>query len=275
MKKKLLFSLYFITIIAGIVLLNYYLGLDNSETKDPIKVAILDSGIYEKHDFFENVNFKSYNSIENSSEKAIDDLNHGTGIASLIVNPLNKEERANVIFYNVKIVTEDGIGNPDYMIKGLRWAIKEKVDVINISAGFQTNNTEVENLVNQAYENGIVIIASAGNNLGLDTDYPAKLKKVISVSSISSNKTQSLSSSIGKIDFVSIGEKVKVANNKNTYEFRNGSSYATAKVTAFLVKSMIENEKIRGFENSYRYLLGSANKSISNDKSIFGNGYIE
>lgn len=275
MKRKLLFLLSFIIIFSGIVLLIFYFGFDNSKPRQPLKVAILDSGIYEKHDFLEDINFKSYNSIENSSNQTEDDSNHGTGIASLIINPLSKEERSNVLIYNVKVVTEDGDGSPDYMIKGLRWAIKEKVDVINISAGFQTNNTEIEDLINQAFEKGIVIIASAGNNLGFDSDYPAKLNNVISISSISSNKTQSLTSSTGKIDFVSIGEKVKVANNKNTYELRTGSSYATAKVTAFLVKSMIEDEKIRGYKNSYKYLSNSANKSISKDKSIFGNGYIE
>ncbi|UAL45544.1 S8 family serine peptidase [Sutcliffiella horikoshii] len=274
MKKNILFTLSFIIFFSVSMLLFYYSNF-NTSNSNLVKVAILDSGINQDHKFFSNINFKSYNAIDNNSKYTEDNYNHGTGIASLIVDPLSKKDRSNVVVYNVKVINDNGIGKPSCMLGGLKWAIKEEVDIINISAGFQTNNPEIKKLISQAYEKGIVVIASAGNNLGFEVDYPAKLNQVISISSISQSKTQSLTSSTGKIDFVSIGEGVKVANNKNTYEVRNGSSFATAKVTAYLLHNMIKNGNLRGYEKSYHFLLDTADSSISKENSIFGNGYIE
>lgn len=242
--------------------------------EERIKVAVLDSGINEEHEFFEDITFRSPS--EDKDDKGADHFNHGTGVTSLLIDSLTKSQKEALVIYNVKILDDNGIGDPNSMKKGLEWAIEENVDVMNISAGFQTYDEAIDLLIKKAVNQGMVIIASAGNNVGFEVDYPARLNEVISISSINRDKNPSPTSSVGKIDFVSVGEKVKVANNDNTYGIKSGSSYATAKVTGYLIKGMFEDPDITDYNSAYSYLLHAAKPLGSTmGKDLYGNGLIE
>ncbi|WP_404447550.1 S8 family serine peptidase [Sutcliffiella horikoshii] len=256
-------------VIASTLLYNFAI----KPRKVQVKIAIFDSGINEEHEFFENLNFSSFGKYKYNG---IDNFNHGTGVTSLIVDSLTKTQKKALIIYNVKILDEKGIGELTRMKEGLRLAINENVDVINISAGFQTYDAEIEDLIKEADNKGIIIIASAGNNIGFKVDYPARFKEVISISSINKDMDPSPTSSVGKIDFVSVGENVKVANNDYTYGIQSGSSYATAKVTGYLLSEMLKNDEITDYHSAYQYLLNSAkHPKTPTNKEIYGNGIIE
>lgn len=251
--------------------------LYSTKNEKQIKIAILDSGISKEHSIFNHVSFHSYNAISNKTENVTDDFNHGTSIASLIVKDLNKTEKKSIVIYDIKILDENGVGDLDKSVNGLEWAIDQNVDVINISAGFQTYNKEYEELINKAYDLGITIIASSGNNVGFDSDYPAQFKNVISIGSTTTEETQSPLSSVGKIDFVSIGENIKVTNNEGSYSLKNGASFATANVSAIVLKKMLGNDSlVKHPEEVYNELLKQT-KDIGQPgfDNVFGNGLID
>lgn len=255
-----------------VIIFNLY----TPENEKKVKIAILDSGIFKEHSALNHITFHSYNAISNKTEKVTDDFNHGTSIASLIVKDLNEKQKKSIVIYDVKVLDKNGVGDLDKSINGLKWAIDQKVDIINISAGFQTYDKEFESLIKKAHDLGITIIASAGNNVGFDSDYPAQFKNVISVAATTQEEKQSALSSIGKVDFVSIGENIKAANNKGSYSLTNGSSFATANVSAFVVKKLLENDGLeKKPEEVYNELLQYA-EDIGEPgfDNVFGNGLI-
>ncbi len=205
----------------------------NSEkpTNKNVKVAILDSGI-SPHDDLKNKIVASYNAIQ-SEQDPIDDLNHGTAIAGIISSSQNKMgfsgiAKDNVEIYNVKVLDSQGKSDFQTVIKGIEWSIKNDVDIINISFGFETNNLEFENVIKKALANGIIIVAASGNTLGLRVDYPAKYEGVISVSALKSDFTIYSYASKGKIDYAAPGKNILSTDNNGGYSIFNGTSFAAA-----------------------------------------------
>jgi minor extracellular protease Epr len=185
----------------------------NSEkpTNKKVKVAILDSGI-SPHDDLKNKIVASYNAIETDQEP-IDDLNHGTAIAGIIASSHNKMgfygiAKDTVEIYNVKVLNSQGKSDFQTVINGIEWSIKNKVDIINISFGFETNNSELQNVIKKALAKGIIMVAASGNTLGLRVDYPAKYEGVISVSALKSDFTTYSYSGKGKIDYAAPGKNI-------------------------------------------------------------------
>lgn len=223
----------------------------NSEkpTNKKVKVAILDSGI-SPHDDLKNKIVASYNAIQ-SDQDPIDDLNHGTAIAGIISSSQNKMgfsgiAKDNVEIYNVKVLNSHGKSDFQTVINGIEWSIKNDVDIINISFGFETNNLEFENVIKKALANGIIIVAASGNTLGLRVDYPAKYEGVISVSALKSDFTTYSYSGKGKIDYAAPGKNILSTDKNGDYSIFNGTSFATAFVTG-----------------SIAYILGNTNEKIN------------
>lgn len=144
-----------------------------------IKVAVLDSGINKELDVFQGVAFEEVN-LTHPGEKIKDDFNHGTPVAGIIVG----EAKAKLKIYDIKLLDAQGNGSIDHLVEAIKWCIDKQVDFINISFGFQTHNAELESNIEKALQQGITIVAAAGNTYGLATDYPAKLAGVLSIGSI-------------------------------------------------------------------------------------------
>ena len=159
-------------------------GFDTQKENEPIKIAILDSGINKKHNEFKGLTFKEYNAIEPGKE-IVDDFGHGTAIAGIIAARGIKTTGVihNVILYDVKVLNEKGGGKINDVIEGIEWCIKKNVDIINISFGFSSEKEGLKEAIDKAINHNIIITAASGNTLGLTVDYPAKYHNVLSISS--------------------------------------------------------------------------------------------
>ena len=116
-----------------------------------VRVAVLDSGFATYFD--EGISFTSIPVRQ-------DPLGHGTLMTQIIrqINPTAK-------IYAVQICEKESQTykpNPEAIIKGLEWCIKERVDIINLSFTI-TEDAKVSELLKQAREQGIILIAAAGN----------------------------------------------------------------------------------------------------------------
>lgn len=250
-----------------------------SSTPTPfVKVAILDTGILKEHESFQGVSFKSYDAIGKSETNEVSDRNgHGTAITSTFLDSFSKIKHGSIMIYDVKVLNDEGLGNPEDTIAGIKWAFEQDVDIINISAGFQTPNLKLEKAIANAIEHGIVVVASAGNNLGFDADFPARLTGVISVSSVTEDKQKSITSSIGKIDFVTIGQNVQAANIEGSTSTNSGSSFATVKIASYLAEKMLGDSKLlKNPTKAYQVLIESTEDlGEAGDDEIYGKGYIK
>lgn len=249
----------------------------SNQTKK-IKVAILDSGINKNHPDLRNKVVKEFNAI-NPKDPVIDDYGHGTAIAGIIAANDNSEGvigvSQNALLYSVKVLDKHGNGNIDTLVKAISWCIKNKVDIINLSFGLTNDNEVLYNKIKEANKKGIIIVAAAGNNIGLKTDYPARYKEVISVNPTNKEyKYITELSSKGKIDYTLPGVQILTTTKDGKYAEFEGSSIATAYLTGLLAvllgdkdKYSINNENYLSSINKHSYTLGS--------KELFGNGFIK
>lgn len=210
-----------------------------------IKVAILDSGIDDSQSPLSGRVIKSYNAI-NGGTNTTDKYGHGTAIAGIIAAEPNEGTIQGVFptaeLYDVKVLNDKGGGKIPDVVEGIKWSIEQKVDIINLSFGFQKDDQRLKKAIDEALGNNIIVIAAAGNTLGLSTDYPARYKKVISVSSIDKEMNRDIFAAKGKVDFMAPGVTIPVLTNSGSVNLVSGTSFATAFATGIVASYISKGE---------------------------------
>lgn len=168
-----------------------------------IKIAIIDTGIdYNHPDLFGfGPNGKvigGYDFVENDNEP-IDTNGHGTEVAGIIAADGNLKgvaPKAKLLAYRVSATGESV--SSEFIINAIHRAIKEKVDIINISLGVNRTNGELDRAVSEAVKDGIVVVTAAGNSgPGIHTiGSPAGSINVITVGASYNNITASIVSTL-------------------------------------------------------------------------------
>lgn len=248
-------------------------GYDKTEYDIPVKIAILDSGINKEHSDLQGVEFVEYNAISKKEEAVYDDYGHGTAIAGIIAAK-GKDIRGvltNPTIYDVKVINENGEAKLDSVVEGINWSIKNEVDIINISFGFINDRKDLKLAINKAVENGIIIIAAAGNTMGLSVDYPAKYDEVLSIASLDENLKIDSYSAIDKVDYSAPGVDIFSTDKDGGYELFSGTSFATAYATG-IIASIFKQEDIEE-ENELLDVIGNYILNLGNDKG-YGKGLL-
>ena len=89
---------------------------------------------------------------------------HGTQVTGII----RAEGQLKGIAPNADIfsyrVSSDGESVPsNLIIKAINQAVEDKVDIINISLGVNVTHSQIDDAVNNAIKEGVVVVAAAGN----------------------------------------------------------------------------------------------------------------
>ncbi|MEW5995415.1 MAG: S8 family serine peptidase, partial [Candidatus Zixiibacteriota bacterium] len=79
-----------------------------------------------------------------------------------------------------------GMGTSFSVAQAIYQAINDSVDIINMSFGMYSNDPTISQAVADAYQQGIAMVASAGNDSTDSPAYPAALSEVLAVSAIDS-----------------------------------------------------------------------------------------
>lgn len=172
-----------------------------------IAIAILDTGIDQDQPdlaakITRNVNF--------TTSPTVDDLfGHGThvaGIAAAITN--NQLFGSGISFncsnlWNLKVLGDDGFGLFSWIAAGIVDAANAGAAVINMSLAGPGGSQALEDAVNFAWNKGVVLIASAGNENTDAPSFPAAYANVISVAATDQNDQ--------KASFSNFGDGVDVA----------------------------------------------------------------
>ncbi|WP_240390643.1 S8 family serine peptidase [Bacillus sp. Y1] len=223
-------------------------GVDTNIVDKKVKIAILDSGINKQHEDLKGKVVKEYNTFTDGVT-ITDEFGHGTAVAGIISANNNNYGivgiTQNVEIYDVKVLDNSGKGSMEQLIKGIKWAIEQKVDILNISFGLQSDSRELKELIKSALSENIIIVASAGNTYGLNVDYPAKFNDVFSISALNENVKRASSAAKGKIDFIAPGVNVLSTDHIGGYSLFSGTSFSTAYVTGVIATILCRtNEKI-------------------------------
>lgn len=217
-----------------------------------IKVAILDTGIDLGHPDLRK-NIKGNINIIKPGKRAKDDNGHGTHIAGVIAAVNNDigviGTGPKIHLYAVKILDKKGRGWLSDLIEGLDWCIDNEMQVVNMCFGSTFDNQSFHDAIIGAYQAGITLVASAGNNgeYGGVIEYPAKYAETIAVSAVDQYGNFAYFSSFGpEIDLTAPGVDIKSTYKKGSYEIMSGTSMSAPHVTG--VVALILKTKVKKYD---------------------------
>lgn len=227
-----------------------------------VKVAIIDTGIDPVM-----LNSKEYCKTGHKDFTGAgikDDHGHGTHISGIVDQYAKgfalvkdgtpkqlKDKSANYCQIIIKYYDSKGsdVNNLFNTIKALRWAIDQKVDIINYSGGGVAPYEEEKKLIIEALDKGIKVVAAAGNersDLEIRPYYPAMYdKRIYIVGNLVSDKSREIASSsnFGKpVNTWEVGTNVLSTLPNGLFGRMSGSSQATAVKSGKLVKEMLQAE---------------------------------
>lgn len=244
-------------------------GIDLQEVEttnlSKVKVALIDSGI----SYTGSVEVKESVDYVNDGDKEtnplfLDETSHGTAIANIIcsngsnglfgINP-------NIELYSAKVLDENNSSTLSKIIQGISWAVEQDVDIINLSLGTSVNSELLHNAIKEAHNNGILIIAAAGNSQTETIQYPAAYNEVVAVGSVNEACSLSEYCSVGsQLEILAPGEKIMSTGFIDVPIVTSGTSVATAQVTA--IASLLWQKDLTKSSDFIRQLLTVSAKNV-------------
>ena len=228
---------------------------------DTVKVAVLDTGIDLNHeDLKENI-IEGKNFI-NPDEPPHDRCGHGTHCSGIIAASNNETGVVGVApkakIMPVKVLDDNGNGNMEAVLNGLRWAGENNADLICMSLGTPEPVEEIRLEIEELIKNKIVVFVAAGNAGNTENLlYPAAYTETISIGAIDENCLRADFSCTGpNLDFIAPGVKIYSTVPENSYSFMSGTSMAcpfAVGVAALVLSSKRQyNKEVRLCPDQYR-----------------------
>ena len=227
--------------------------LINKKQFKKVKVAVIDTGVDLNNPFLNQ---------EGRYPASIDDKNgHGSHVAGIISLLTQNNKMIEIIPYNYYNQDHSGKDNLESLLVQLKKAIKDNVDIINISGGGPEPSKREKELIELARKKGIIIVTASGNE-STDLDniikcyfmcnspfavnqykyYPASygLSNIISVSNYVNRKRVENSSNIGKetVTLGTYGTNIPSFNKKFSTrpKYMTGTSMATPIITSAIAQ---------------------------------------
>ena len=188
--------------------------IDSNTEKEDVVVAVIDSGFDLSNSTLTEQNLNTridsrYINIVTNTKDISDNhkeknsqtnenvlVGHGTHTGGIILDGTPK----NVKILPIKAEDDDGNLGLVYICDGIKYAIDQNVDVINLSLGWEKSasgslpiETEIGNAIQEAVNKGIVVVAAVGNGdengtrINGENLYPASYTDVIGVGALNSN----------------------------------------------------------------------------------------
>jgi thermitase len=232
-----------------------YQAWDITEGSKDVIIAVLDTGIDSTHPALTG---KVIADINLTSSPAVTDLHgHGTHIAGIIAG--NVDEFGHITglahgcrLMNVKVANDDGSVDTKTVVEGIRWAVDNGANIINISLTINKGNSELEKAVDYAWQQGAIVVAAAGNGYTMYSAYPAFYDSTIAVAATDDKDNIARFSNYGDwVDVSAPGASIYSSDLGNKWTLKNGTSMAAALVSAeaALLFSIAEDKNSDGKVN--------------------------
>ncbi len=277
--------------------------------KDPMIIAVIDTGINYTHEVFGIQNdvsvllsdskgdIECYNSDLGSS--ALADVvdkhadGHGTGTTSTIaglIYELSLEKYVKI--YPIKASNSKDSFPVESVIRAIKRADEIGADVINLSLGLlkysksgfsrkeNSDWTQNTDLISAIKSTDAVVVAAAGNQKTSSTSnpfYPASFDGVLSVMAHTDTNIKYVNSNYGNYDIIAPGLEIKVANKtgNSAYKEMSGTSLASPIVSFACALLKMRLEQMPDFGNDVdknivsEFLIESATASINYDSKEY------
>ncbi|AGH94654.1 S8 family peptidase [Pseudobdellovibrio exovorus] len=209
-----------------------------------------------------------WNFVKNNNDVS-DQEGHGTHISGIIQQEFEKQRTSSTSpqsvrlmilkYYDANAEDEQNVMNT---VKAIEYATKMNARIINYSGGGESPFSLEFKALQQANQQGILLVAAAGNN-NSNTDlrrfYPANypLQNIISVAATDKDGELVSFSNYGSnsIDIAAIGQQVLSTLPNNKYGRMSGTSQATAYVTGVSAALLTRSRRPAHVPNLLKELL--------------------
>ncbi len=192
------------------------LAWDTEQGDTSIVVAILDTGVKLDHPELEGRIWANYNETVNGSDddgngyvddvmgwdfayvdnNPMDDYGHGTNVTGIIgANANNHLGYAGVDWYCklmiCKVLDQNNWGYYSWWADGIYYAVDNGADVINMSLGGSSYSNLMDDAIDYAHSQGVIVVASMMNTDNNVVFYPVGYEQTIAVGSTNPNDERS------------------------------------------------------------------------------------
>lgn len=249
----------------------------NGQPLNETIIAVVDTGIdYTLADLSGSVLAdEGYNFINNNSN-AMDDNGHGTHVSGIIAAEGNNQFSMSGInsqakILPVKVLDESGGGDTEQIAYGIKYAVDNGANVINLSLGGSYSRV-LEYALKYANDRGVTIVAATGNDGSPEIAYPGSSKYAISVGATNRLDIVSDYSNYGKgIDLVAPGTEIPSLMPDGNVTYMSGTSMATPHVAAVAGILLARNPDLLPSEVE-KILTKTAHDVIFDEQDNPGNG---
>jgi subtilisin family serine protease len=194
---------------------------------------------------------------------------HGTMTAGIVhlVAP-----QANIL--PLKAFNAHGTARASDILRAIYYAARNGAKVINMSFEFSSPSPELGSAVNNATSQGVICVASAGNDGKMEMVYPASLPNVIDVASTGNTNTPSSFSNYGAppVSISAPGEAVMTTYPFNTYAVGWGTSFSAPFVSGTVALMAGVNQQLT---NSAAANALANTQPFSSPNSQYGSGVLD
>lgn len=245
----------------GIDMINAQSQWKKGITGKDVTVAVIDSGINQKHpdlknriveakDFTTDGDPEDFNGHGSHTSGSIAADNQGNGIVGVAYD-------ANIV--SLKSLSGEGYGQMDWTLKALDYAIDQNVDIINMSLG-GPHHPELQRLIRKAQDKGIIVVAAAGNSGdGLkftpEVSFPGYYSEVVQVGAVDyQGNLARFSNTNDEVDVLAPGVQILSTYKNGQYAKLDGTSMASPHVAGALALMMSDksdkNKPVPDTDNS-------------------------
>jgi serine protease len=248
---------------------------DITTGKGDVVVAVVDTGVLLDHpdlqgQFVDGYDFITDPDISLDGDGIDDDPDdpgdqdvggssfHGTHVTGTIAALSNNDNGGAGIAWNTRIMPLRALGKGGGTVSDILNAVKyaagldnnagmlpsKRADIINLSLGGETRSQIEETLYAQVRDQGVIVVAAAGNDGTSKLFYPAAYEGVVSVSAVTINETLA--------SYSNFGVTIDVAAPGGGSTDENGDGYADG------VFSTIGDDSSGSIEMGYAFAMGTS-----------------
>ncbi len=214
----------------------------------------------------------------NGDNRPSDQNGHGTHVAGTIAAANNGRGTTGVApgitIMPVQVLNADGSGSTTSVAAGIRYAVDNGADLINLSLGGGFSS-EIRSALEYAARHDVMVIAASGNRGATTPDYPAahsaELANVLSVEAHTANGTNATFSNGpgNSVQVAAPGVDIYSTLPGGRFGRMSGTSMATPHVTGLAALALSANPSLTATQLR-QILVEGANRSISGSTASGG-----
>ncbi|AXI81511.1 S8 family peptidase [Peterkaempfera bronchialis] len=225
-----------------------------------VRVCVVDSGVERDHPLVGPVQ-GSYAVVQGDDGLTVEETStgdtcgHGTACAGII-----RRTAPDCELYSVRVLGERFAGTGDALLTGLRWAVRQRFDVVNMSLSTTRPHfaEALRVLADDAYFGRTAIVASAHNTQV--ESYPWRFSSVISVGSHQEDDPDLyLYNPRPPVEFFAPGQNVTVPWLGGATIRTTGNSFATPYVAGLCARILAKHPAMTTFQLKNALYLSAAN----------------